>query len=318
MAIESDSKRSSDRPKHGRFRLHLGPQGHHEEPKSSAAAPHLSDIVEYQTANHMTIALPRTLMQKLADMASHEGVTIDILVNHALAEFVRARGDEVTEDPKTVSPDGGQLGPKMAQTAKNGETVPRAKTRRVRGKYAPLYGYLSNMPLTNNRIALSFQQIEEILEDDLPPAARTYREWWANSKGSQVQPFSWLQAGWEVDGVDMVAGTVEFRRHFKPPTSGATPPNGGQPDGDLPAKTSSDFQTALNEIIRDAQAKGLPYVDVLAGELHRRVGGYPGPQQRLPVCCGVMRRNMGPDDRILAAPPKGNGASLKVRYMLPR
>jgi 5-methylcytosine-specific restriction protein A len=57
-----------------------------------------------------------------------------------------------------------------------------------------------------------------------------------------------------------------------------------------------------------------------AGDLHRRVGDYPGNDHRMPVCCGVMRDAMDEDvgDAIVSSPPSGDGASLLVRYVLPR
>lgn len=41
---------------------------------------------------------------------------------------------------------------------------------------------------------------------------------------------------------------------------------------------------------------------------------------RMPVCCRVMRAAVAPDagDVILGEPPSGQGASLTVRYVLPR
>ena len=82
--------------------------------------------------------------------------------------------------------------------------------------------------------------------------------------------------------------------------------------------TSKDFQDELNKIFRHAQSQNLPSVEVNAGDLHRRVGGYPGKTHRMPSCCQVMRANMQAGDQILAAPPKGNGATLEIRYCLPR
>jgi hypothetical protein len=82
--------------------------------------------------------------------------------------------------------------------------------------------------------------------------------------------------------------------------------------------TASDFQTELNMIFQNAQNRGLPYVDVKSGDLHRRVGGYPGHDHRMPVCCGVMRQNLNASDTVLSEPPKGSGATLKIRYQIPR
>ena len=79
-----------------------------------------------------------------------------------------------------------------------------------------------------------------------------------------------------------------------------------------------DFRVALNSLFKTAEAKGAPYVDVNSGDLHRRVGMYPGRNHRMPICCNVMKANMGPGDLILKQPPKGKGASLTIRYMLPR
>ena len=82
--------------------------------------------------------------------------------------------------------------------------------------------------------------------------------------------------------------------------------------------TAQDFQDKLDNIFASAQNQGKLYVDVKSGDLHRRVGGYPGHNHRMPVCCEVMRRNMNIGDQILQEPPSGQGATLVVRYKLPR
>jgi len=79
-----------------------------------------------------------------------------------------------------------------------------------------------------------------------------------------------------------------------------------------------DFQMALQEFFSLAESRGEKYIDITSGELHRYVGGYPGPNHRMPVCCDVMRRMMQAGDKILYEPPKGKGATLKIRYYLPR
>ena len=81
---------------------------------------------------------------------------------------------------------------------------------------------------------------------------------------------------------------------------------------------SYDFQKELYKIFKDAQAIGTLYVDVNSGDLHRRVGGYPGRNHRMPLCCEVMKKNMRTGDQILEQPPKGKGASLTIRYKVPR
>ena len=76
-----------------------------------------------------------------------------------------------------------------------------------------------------------------------------------------------------------------------------------------------DFQEALDELFAFANEKGLRAITIRAGELHRLIGAYPGKDQRMPICCTVMREFMSPGDEIVSAPPKGDGASLEIRYI---
>lgn len=85
----------------------------------------------------------------------------------------------------------------------------------------------------------------------------------------------------------------------------------------MPPNTS-DFQQELYNVFMNAQKEGESYFDVSAGDLHRKVGGYPGSNHRMPLCCEVMKRNMILGDQILQEPPKRKGASLAIRYKLPR
>ncbi len=79
-----------------------------------------------------------------------------------------------------------------------------------------------------------------------------------------------------------------------------------------------DFQRELESIFTLAQKEAKSSIEVKSGDLHRAVGGYPGHVHRLPTCCRVMRRNMKPEDEILQQPPSGAGATLIIRYRLPR
>lgn len=82
--------------------------------------------------------------------------------------------------------------------------------------------------------------------------------------------------------------------------------------------TAQDFQEELDRTFGKALKKGVSYVTVKAGDLHRQVGNYPGHDHRMPICCSVMRQNMQAGDVILHQPPKSNGATLEIRYTLPR
>ena len=80
--------------------------------------------------------------------------------------------------------------------------------------------------------------------------------------------------------------------------------------------TADRFRAALDARFSRAKRQGHASLDVQAGDLHREVGAYPGPDHRMPTCCKTMREAMKSADRILVEPPKGNGASLVIRYRL--
>jgi hypothetical protein len=82
--------------------------------------------------------------------------------------------------------------------------------------------------------------------------------------------------------------------------------------------TSGLFRLALQCRLDEAGRKGNSFLDVVAGDLHREVGRYPGDNHRMPVCCDVLRKSMLPGDVVIAEPPKGRGASLTVRFQIPR
>lgn len=68
------------------------------------------------------------------------------------------------------------------------------------GKYTPLEQYLRGLPENQREITLSFEQIERILNDTLPPSAHQHQAWWANEiAGSHVHAHAWMNAGWLVE-----------------------------------------------------------------------------------------------------------------------
>jgi 5-methylcytosine-specific restriction protein A len=86
------------------------------------------------------------------------------------------------------------------------------------------------------------------------------------------------------------------------------------------APTRDDFKMDLYRMMNESIRQGRATAEINAGELHRRVGDYPGPNHRMPMCCEVMRDAFAPDvgDAIVEEPPSGQGASLTIRYVLPR
>jgi hypothetical protein len=83
---------------------------------------------------------------------------------------------------------------------------------------------------------------------------------------------------------------------------------------------ADDFKRELLHLFYDAFKANKPTVEISAGDLHRRVGGYPGADHRMPACCSVMRNAIDEQagDMIVSSPPSGQGASFAVRYVLPR
>lgn len=88
----------------------------------------------------------------------------------------------------------------------------------------------------------------------------------------------------------------------------------------MPAKMpeAEDFRAALQARFVLAQTYGYPHIDVQSADLHREVGHYPDPDHRMPICCAVMRQAMRHTDKVLQETPSGQGASLLIRYILPR
>lgn len=82
--------------------------------------------------------------------------------------------------------------------------------------------------------------------------------------------------------------------------------------------STEDFQLQIESIFSFAAEKRLTAIIIKSGDLHRLVGGYPGADHRMPICCNVMRENMMGGDEILSEPPKGVGATLTIKYQFPR
>jgi hypothetical protein len=76
------------------------------------------------------------------------------------------------------------------------------------------------------------------------------------------------------------------------------------------------FISEVQRIINEARSQGKTYVDIVSRDVHINVGGYPGDNHKMPSCCSAMRSLMKNGDIILESPPKGNGATLKIRYFV--
>jgi hypothetical protein len=79
------------------------------------------------------------------------------------------------------------------------------------GKYDVLERYLAGVP--ESSVTLSFQRIEDVMGDRLPPNARGDHAWWANTRNpDRMQARAWLDAGWKVERVDLEREAVSFVR----------------------------------------------------------------------------------------------------------
>lgn len=118
---------------------------------------------------------------------------------------------------------------------------------------------------------------------------------------------------WELDTETMEGVLLPVGRPSK--TKAASLPTPTR-SNDLP--TTEDFANAIHARLRQAELRGQDHLDINSGDLHRSLGGYPGPQAAMPSCCNAMYAEQRATDRIIDQPPKGKGASLTIRYKLPR
>ena len=84
--------------------------------------------------------------------------------------------------------------------------------------------------------------------------------------------------------------------------------------------TPTDFAAALQRRFQEAHKVGRRWLYVTASDRHREAGGYPASDgnHRMPLCDRVMRESMSDGDSVLCEPPSGTGATLTIRYLLPR
>lgn len=80
------------------------------------------------------------------------------------------------------------------------------------GKYAALGRYLDRKAREDEeRVKLTFEEVEEIIPGNLPLSAREHRAWWANTATNHVQAEEgWLGFGWIVESVDIENERVVF------------------------------------------------------------------------------------------------------------
>lgn len=77
-----------------------------------------------------------------------------------------------------------------------------------------------------------------------------------------------------------------------------------------------DFKNKIEDLKKEARLKGESSIDIVSLELHKMVGYQTGKNHRMASCCNAMYQMMQTDkgDKVIAAPPKGRGSTLKIRY----
>ena len=79
-------------------------------------------------------------------------------------------------------------------------------------RYAPLAIWLQSRPPTQDRVALTFEEVEKIIGGELPNSAHRHNAWWANDTVSHTWSREWLDAGWRKAQVNLSEETVFFVR----------------------------------------------------------------------------------------------------------
>lgn len=80
------------------------------------------------------------------------------------------------------------------------------------GRYAALADWLQSQPGKVDQVQLSFNQIEEIINADLPASARNHRAWWANDSVGHTHSQLWLDAGWRTTYINLSEDKITFSR----------------------------------------------------------------------------------------------------------
>jgi len=87
----------------------------------------------------------------------------------------------------------------------------RVVSPRTVSKYAGLESHLKFRGAFTDQVTLKFARIDGLIGSNLPMAAYRDQTWWNNS-ASSVHARAWLDAGWEVQQVNLKEGIVTFKK----------------------------------------------------------------------------------------------------------
>ena len=87
----------------------------------------------------------------------------------------------------------------------------RVVAPRIKSKYEGLTGHLKNRAAFTSIVKLSFARIDGLIGSNLPMEAYRNETWWNNS-ASSAHAKGWLNAGWEVQEVNLKEEFVVFKK----------------------------------------------------------------------------------------------------------
>lgn len=82
--------------------------------------------------------------------------------------------------------------------------------RRAKRSYLPLAAFFTAQPPDVDTIVLTRREIEEVLQDSLPPTARLPHFW--RNDDSKLHARAWMTAGWRVRYVEKGCTKITFVR----------------------------------------------------------------------------------------------------------
>ena len=138
-------------------------------------------------------------------------------IRNQLAHF-RQRLDPVQQDtleqariwlasrPKLNSPSAPHVHPTALE---------QVKVKASKGTYETFQEWLKTQAGIEGKmsnIKVTFNDIETLMSEPLPSAAREHESWWSNDYVNNPQSLVWLEAGWRVSDVNLAADEVTFRR----------------------------------------------------------------------------------------------------------
>jgi hypothetical protein len=92
----------------------------------------------------------------------------------------------------------------------------RVVSPRVVSKYEGLTGHLKFRSAFTSIVKLSFARIDGLIGTNLPMEAFRNESWWSNA-ASSAHSKGWLDAGWEVQEVNLAEGFVVFKKVLELP-----------------------------------------------------------------------------------------------------